>query len=134
MGSSRLLSFAKFAILAGLCGVAGCASDPGFEAGKVPNLIPPTAVRVAEGTAPLSYVPYGPATVYILDDATGSLMNTSYVPSNASDMFFVIDPMEKAVLVKDATKPSQRIVLAAPIDTSHRFSIWVVRETPTTRP
>lgn len=134
MGSSRLLSFTKIAILAGLCGVMGCASNSAFEAGKVPNLIPQNAVRVAEGTAPLSYVPSGPATVYILDDATGSLMNTSDVPKNTAGSFFLIDPTEKAVLVKNATEPSQRIVLAAPIDTSHRFSIWVVRENSTTRP
>ncbi len=146
MGSSRLLLFTGFAILGGLSlGLAGCAPTPPpapsapagptpFEAGKPPYLIPANAVRVAEGPPPLSYIPSAAATVYILDDNTLSLVNTSEVPANVSGSFFVIDGTEKAVLVKSASEPSQRLVLAAPIDVSHRFSIWVIRQNSATQP
>jgi len=133
MGSSRLLPFAALALLAGLCGCTDN-SVPAFESGKAPYLIPGSSTCVAEGLPPLSYIPSGAATVYILDDATRSLVNTSEVPANNSGSFFIVDPTEKAVVVKNAAEPTQRVVLASPIDPSHRFSIWVLRANATTQP
>jgi hypothetical protein len=125
--------------------VGGCASNFSDEKdiSKPPYMVPANATRVAEGAPPLSYMPTGPCTVYILDNSSQTLMNTSEGQGNDEHMFIFIDPVEKSVLVKSATNPSNRIVLASPIDPSHRFSIWVVQPSllspaappvPTTKP
>jgi hypothetical protein len=136
MGPSRLLSVGKFAMSLGLAAaLAGCMSSPdAFESNKPPALIPTNATRVAEGPPPLSYIPTSVSTVYILDDAAQALVNTSEILTPSSGRFFVVDSTQKAIMMKNTNDSTQQIVLAAPIDPSHRFSIWVVRASPSTQP
>lgn len=129
--AGRILASLAFAAV-----LAGCAADRFYDAdnpSKPPYLIPADAQRVAEGPPPLSYIPgEDDSTVYILDNSTASLITTS--KAEGGDMFYLIDPTEKAVIVKSPTDPTKRAVLAAPIDPSHRFSIWVTKGSPTTNP
>lgn len=95
-------------------------SERGFHSGVAS--LPADAEVVAEGQPPLTYLNQRAGTLYVFDITSDSLIHTADM-DDAGGALFVLDAHQKALLARPLAQKDQDVVLAEPIDPSHRFSM-----------
>jgi hypothetical protein len=122
------LARSKFALLLiGGLFTAGCVNaHPSNREGATRD-IPRDARVVAEGAPPLSFLFTGGGAVYVYDQTTDTLVHTARLPAQQGATVagvISIDPDKRALVGRSAEGTNDELVLAHPLDPSHRLTMW----------
>ena len=120
--SRRLMVFCTIAVLAA---ASGCNGPLGNEGRQTNGLVPDGAKLAAVGKPGIAHFSPGGVTIYVVDDTSKSLIFSGAIPNDAH-VVVRVDPDAEAVTATGAraSHADKPIILAHPIDKTHRFSIW----------
>jgi hypothetical protein len=88
---------------------------------------------VADGVPPLSFLTMNAGRVSVLNLTTGTKIHTADIPDAPMGALVAVNPEKKAITLGSTDTP-EFMVLASPIDPTHRFQITFDPATPATRP
>ena len=119
---------------------AGCNGPVGDPGRRTNGLVPDGARLAAVGKPGIAHFSPGGVTIYVVDETAKSLIFSGAIPDDAQ-VVVRVDPDSEAVIAAGPTSDDgddEPLVLAKPIEKTHRFSIWTTGErsgaaTPTTR-
>ncbi|HYO07329.1 MAG TPA: hypothetical protein VER17_00020 [Tepidisphaeraceae bacterium] len=95
-----------------------------------PARLPSSARIAAEGVPPLSAVLGRPGTLYLFDQTSGSMPHSADFTGigSVTALILSLDTDRKALVAREDpdTPPEKAIVLLAPLEMSHRYTMWFV--------
>jgi hypothetical protein len=101
------------------------------NADRTNGLVPEGARLAAVGKPGIAHFSPGGVTIYVVDETAKSLVFSGAIPDDAQ-VVVRVDPDAEAIVAAGPSSDDDEepMILAKPIDKTHRFSIWTTGQYP----